>query len=140
MSICDDSDLFWQGLKERRLLFQTCLECGGHRFPFRMSCRRCGSFEHCLTESKGSGIIHSYTVVERPLPSGFDEPYTVVLVEVDEGVRYLGIYENEANEDPIVGSRVTVQLNPDKQVQISFVPQAATPGSTGHRSGAFEDG
>lgn len=105
-----------------------------------MSCQRCGSFEHCLTESEGSGIIYSYTVVERPLLPGFDEPYTVVLVEVDEGVRYLGLYENEAGADPVVGSRVTVQLNPDKQVQISFVPQAANPDSAGHRSGTFEDG
>lgn len=135
MSISDDSDLFWQGLKERRLLFQTCCECGRHRFPFRMSCQRCGSFEHCLTESEGSGFIYSYTVVERPLLPGFDAPYRVVLVEVDEGVRYLGLYEHEANEDPVVGLRVKAQVNPDQKVQVSFAPEAADPGGTLHSHG-----
>lgn len=138
MSICDDSDLFWQGLKERRLLFQTCLECGGHRFPFRMSCRRCGSFEHCLSESEGNGVIYSYTVVERPLPPGFDEPYRVVLVEVDEGVRYLGLYESDVDEAPIVGLRVKAQVNPDQKVQVSFAPEAANPNDALHSRGVSQ--
>ena len=100
-----------------------------------MSCQRCGSFEHCLTESKGSGFIYSYTVVERPLLPGFNAPYWVVLVEVDEGVRYLGLYEHEANEDPVVGLRVKAQVNPDQKVQVSFAPEAADPGGTLHSHG-----
>lgn len=134
----DDRDLFWQGLKERRLLFQTCRECGGHRFPFRMSCQRCGSFDHCLTESEGRGFIYSYTVVERPLLPGFDAPYTIVLVEVDEGVRYLGLYESEANEAPVVGLRVKAQVNPDQKVQVSFSPEAAEPDGTLHSRGVSQ--
>ncbi len=127
MPISDESDLFWQGLKERRLLFQTCRDCGGHRFPFRMSCQHCGSFEHCPTESGGRGFVYSYTVVERPLLSGFDEPYTVVLVEVDEGVRYLGLYEPDRDKAPFVGMRVKAHLNPDRKIQVSFAPEAANP-------------
>ena len=92
-----------------------------------MSCQRCGSFEHCLTESEGSGFIYSHTVVERPLLPGFDEPYRVVLVEVDEGVRYLGLYESDVDEDPVVGLRVKAQVNPDQKVQVSFAPEAANP-------------
>ena len=123
MSISDDSDLFWTGLTEQRLLFQTCRACGLGRFPFRMSCQGCGSFEKELTESKGIGFIYSYTVVERPLLPGFDEPYTVVLAEMDEGVRYLGLYAGQVDQSTIIGSRVRAHLNPDEQVQVSFAPE-----------------
>lgn len=123
MSISDDSDLFWAGLNEGRLLFQTCRACGAHRFPFRMSCSRCGSFEKDLTESKGCGFVYSYTVVERPLLPGFDEPYTVVLVEVDEGVRYLGLYAGDVDASQLIGSRVRARLNPGQRVPVSFAPE-----------------
>jgi len=125
MSISDDSDLFWAGLNERRLLFQTCGACGANRFPFRMSCSRCGSFEKDLTESKGCGFVYSYTVVERPLPPGFYEPYTAVLVEVDEGVRYLGLYVGDLDLSKLIGSRVRARLDPDAHVQVSFAPEGS---------------
>ena len=115
----DDSDLFWNGLEEGRLLFQQCRDCGLARFPFRMSCAGCGSVENSLIESGGSGVVYSCTRVERPLPPGFSAPYTVVLVEVDEGVRFLGLYDSE-EETPEIGVRVQAHVNPENRVPVSF--------------------
>ena len=115
----DDTDLFWSGLEEGRLLFQRCRDCGLARFPFRMSCAGCGSVESKLTESGGSGFVYSCTRVERPLPPEFPDPYTVVLVEVDEGVRFLGLYDAE-EETPEIGARVQAYVNPENRVPVSF--------------------
>ena len=115
----DDTDLFWNGLEEGRLLFQRCRDCGLARFPFRMSCAGCGSAENSVVESGGSGVVYSCTRVERPLPPGFSEPYTVVLVEVDEGVRYLGLYDSE-EETPEIGVRVQAHVSPGNRVPVSF--------------------
>ena len=115
----DDRDLFWSGLQQYRLLFQRCCDCGLARFPFRMSCAGCDSTESDLAESEGRGVIYSCTRVERPLPPGFSQPYTVVLVEVDEGVRFLGLYDSE-EETPAIGTRVQAYVNPENRVPVSF--------------------
>ena len=72
-----------------------------------------------LIESGGSGVVYSCTRVERPLPPGFSEPFTVVLVEVEEGVRFLGLYDSE-EEMPDIGTRVQAYVNPENGVPVSF--------------------
>lgn len=120
----DDTDLFWSGLKEGRLLFQHCRNCGRARFPFRMSCAGCGSVECELAESGGSGFVYSCTRVERPLPPGFSEPYAVVLVEMDEGVRFLGLYDGDGAM-PAIGTRVQARVNAENRVPVSFRADSA---------------
>lgn len=94
-----------------------------------MSCAGCGSVENDLAESNGSGVVYSCTRVERPLPPGFSAPFTVVLVEVDEGVRFLGLYDSDEGM-PAMGTRVQACVSPENHVPVSFraEPEAGNPG------------
>ena len=77
----------WRLAKHRYMLVGTkCLGCGQLHFPPRMVCSQCG---HESTEPfrfSGGGKIVSYTVIHTA-PEGFEKqsPYTVALVQLDEG-------------------------------------------------------
>jgi uncharacterized OB-fold protein len=89
--ISDDTAPFWQGCKERRLLFQKCSECGHVRYPASFGCPQCLSPRNTWIESKGRGSIYSFVVFQRAFhPSMADRiPYTVAVVEIEEGPSFL---------------------------------------------------
>jgi uncharacterized OB-fold protein len=55
-------------------------------------CPRCQSFEHSFEPASGRARVWSWVVAHPPvLPAFADEaPYTVAVVELDEGVRMVG--------------------------------------------------
>ena len=61
-------------------------------------------------EASGKGVIYTYTVVHRPPTQTFDEdvPYTVALVELDEGVRMMSTIIGIEPQDVRVNMRVEV--------------------------------
>ena len=63
-------------------------------------------------EAKGKGRIYSYTIIHRPPTQKFqgDVPYTVALVELDEGVRMM---TNVVGIDPR-------QVHVDMPVEVVF--------------------
>jgi len=84
-----DTAPFWDGLKEGRLLLQCCSECGKVRHYPRPVCPECYSMEHRWQEARGTGKVHSWTVAHHAFHPGFkpELPYTLVTVDLDEGVR-----------------------------------------------------
>jgi len=82
---------FWSATKRHELLIQRCRDCGSHQFFPQSCCRACLSERSGWLRATGKGKIYSYTVVHRPPSQRFqdDVPYTVALVELDEGVRML---------------------------------------------------
>ena len=54
----------------------------------------------------------SYVVPRAPVPPGFDDPYVVVLVELDEGAR---LVSNLAGVDP-------ADVRNDMRVSVTFEP------------------
>ncbi len=87
-----DSAEWWQGVAEHRLLLPTCGSCGRAWFPPAPTCPYCGSADQSLRESAGLGRIYSWIVVHRALSPAFaeDVPYTIVIVDLDEGARMPG--------------------------------------------------
>jgi len=78
---------FWEGIGRHELVFQRCRECGTWLHPPRPVCPKCRSLEKEWARSTGKGTVYSWvTYLESPHPS-FKAPYSVVLVEMDEGVR-----------------------------------------------------
>lgn len=77
-------------LKNGRLMGTSCKDCGYTSFPPRADCPEClsGSFE--FREYSGKGTVYTYTTITAA-PTGFDDmaPYTVVVVDLDEGGRLL---------------------------------------------------
>lgn len=87
--ISRDTAFFWEGLDQSELRIQRCSDCGELRHPPGPMCPLCHSLEWDHILSSGHGSIYSFTVPYRPFVPGFTEPTTVVLVELDEGVRIL---------------------------------------------------
>jgi uncharacterized OB-fold protein len=84
-----DSQPFWDGLKDRRLMLQTCSNCGTIRHYPRPMCGQCYSMESHWTEATGHGTLYSWTESHHPFHFGFkaEVPYILATVELDEGVR-----------------------------------------------------
>ena len=84
-----DSQPYWDGLKERRLLLQTCGNCRKIRHYPRPVCDKCYSMEVDWTEASGRATVHSWTQTHHPFHAGFrgETPYILVIVDLAEGVR-----------------------------------------------------
>lgn len=85
-----ESKEFWDGIAAGELRLQRCESCGRAVFYPRSLCPHCHSDRLVWTVATGEGTVYSYTVAHR----GFGEfaaqaPYTVALVDLDEGVRML---------------------------------------------------
>ncbi len=75
----------WEGCREGRLLVQRCASCGEYVFIPQPICTRCQSDALEWVESTGRGTLYSYTIVHRPQRPEFEVPYTVAIVELEEG-------------------------------------------------------
>ncbi|MBS4214903.1 MULTISPECIES: Zn-ribbon domain-containing OB-fold protein [Neobacillus] len=86
-----DSDVFWQGCKEHKLLIQKCEDCSSYIFYPRVLCPNCFSEKVEWVQSSGVGKVYSFTIARRPGGPAFKDevPYVVALIELEEGVRML---------------------------------------------------
>jgi uncharacterized OB-fold protein len=77
-------------LKDGRLMGSICKDCGHTSFPPRADCPEClsGNFE--FKEYNGKGKVYTYTTISAA-PTGFGDivPYTIAVVELDEGGRLM---------------------------------------------------
>ncbi|HEX6738700.1 MAG TPA: Zn-ribbon domain-containing OB-fold protein [Vicinamibacteria bacterium] len=67
-----------------RLEGQRCLGCRALQFPPRASCRACGQAALEPHGFSGRGEVFSHAEVGQP-PAGFEGPYLVALVRLEEG-------------------------------------------------------
>jgi uncharacterized OB-fold protein len=83
---------FWDGLKEGRLVVSRCRACGRRSFPPIATCPHCGAAEVEAADAAGGGAIYSWATVHMPLAAEFasQAPYTIVVVDLDEGARVFG--------------------------------------------------
>jgi uncharacterized OB-fold protein len=99
----------WRRMKERYLLVGVhCDTCGHDFFPLRKICPLCRRKGKLVEKKfKGTGEIYSFTTVFTP-PTGFElrAPYTLALVQLDEGPKVLGMLEDIRPEDVKIGARV----------------------------------
>ncbi len=78
-------------LKDGRLMGSRCKACGYKTFPPRADCPDCLSGDFEFVEYNGKGKVFTYSTIAAA-PTGFDDiaPYTVVVVDLEEGGRLLG--------------------------------------------------
>lgn len=81
---------FWDGCAAGELRLQRCTACdGGHYFPPRPFCPRCLSDQVEWEAVSGRGTLHTYVINHRAAP-GFEAPYAIAVVQLDEGPRMMG--------------------------------------------------
>jgi uncharacterized OB-fold protein len=96
-SVSRDTEFFWAGLKEHKLLIQRCTDCQSLRVPPRPMCGNCQSLNWDPIESIGRGTVYSYVMPKYPPLPFLQYPYVVALIELVEGVR---IVSNLCDIDP----------------------------------------
>jgi uncharacterized OB-fold protein len=87
-SVDIDDEYFWDGVQNDQLLIQTCADCGTLRHPPVPMCGECHSTAWHATPSQGTGTVHSWIVSRHPTEPDAD-PRVVILVELDEGIRFV---------------------------------------------------
>ena len=87
-----DTQAFWDAVVQRRLVVQRCAGCARWIWQPQPLCPACSTPDPQWTEVAGAGVVVSWTVVHPPvLPAWADDvPFTVLLVELTEGVRMVG--------------------------------------------------
>ena len=100
---------FWEAVKQKRLVFQKCTECGEFLHPPRPMCHKCHSYDLEWVESTGKGTIYSWVVFTREVHPLYRVPFEVVLVEMEEkGVRFISNMAEGKPEDLHFGMPVEV--------------------------------
>ncbi|AYE97268.1 nucleic acid-binding protein [Mycobacterium paragordonae] len=107
-TISADTEFFWNGLRDNKLLIQRCKGCGTLRHPPRPMCPHCRSLEWEAVESSGRGIVYSYVMPHEPKFPFFEYPYVVALVELEEGIRVVSNLTDIDPADVTVGMPVEV--------------------------------
>jgi uncharacterized OB-fold protein len=105
---------FWDAVSNHELHIQRCNECNNAFFPPRRFCPNpeCFSDNVDWFKASGKGRLYSYVINQRPAP-GFDGPYAIAVVELEEGPRMM---------TNIIGVENTPENLPlDMPVEVDFI-------------------
>lgn len=83
---------FFAATAEGRLTVQRCAACGYLRWPPGPMCPQCQTIGNDWVDVRPTGTLYSYATYHRALNPVFTDavPYTVGLVELDDGPRMYG--------------------------------------------------
>jgi uncharacterized OB-fold protein len=103
---------YWREVPQRfRYEAKKCSKCGQISFPPRLVCPECGSRKFDDYVMKDTGKILTFTTIEVGPPEFADQvPYSVGIVELDDGAR---ITAQITDADPAkikIGSRVKLEF------------------------------
>ena len=106
-----DTEPYWEGIRAGQLRLQRCQACGEAVFYPRAACPHCPGGPLSWFTAAGTGTVYSYTVAHR----GFGEfagqvPFTVALVDLDEGVRMMTRIVGAGPGGVRIGMRVRMQV------------------------------
>ncbi|MFH1003488.1 MAG: Zn-ribbon domain-containing OB-fold protein [Chloroflexota bacterium] len=82
--------------REGKFLGLKCKQCGAYTVPPQKVCSQCQSEDMEVTELCRNGEVQTFTLTQVPA-EGFEAPYIVALVKLDEGP---WITTNIINVDP----------------------------------------
>jgi len=105
-----ESEPYWSGAKEGRLMIQRCGKTGR---CFLYSRRLAPGVDEAAVhwiEAAGTGVVYSFTVCHAPAGAAFREetPYAVACVTLDEGARIVSNLVTDDLDAIHIGQRVEV--------------------------------
>ncbi|MEE2956068.1 MAG: OB-fold domain-containing protein [Pseudomonadota bacterium] len=100
---------FWNAIKEHNFLLQFDRDSKKYQFYPRALSVHSGKQNLEWREASGQGTVYSYTETHIPA-RGFEglEPYLIVTVELDEGVRLMSLLYNCSVEQVKIGMKVRI--------------------------------
>lgn len=116
--LTEENDFFWTSGADGRLRFLRCTDCRSIVHPPAPVCPQCWSRTLAPSPVSGRGTVASFTVNHHPWLPGYDPPYVVALVEIeeDQGVRVMTNIVECAPEDVSIGMAVEVMFEHHEDV------------------------
>lgn len=110
--------VFWDGARAHELRLQRCRPNRHVWHPPSGVCPECHAEEYEWVASRGRGVLHTWTTVHHAVhPAVADKlPYTVVLVDLDEGPRVVSLYRGAG--DPVIGDAVAVRFEDYEEITL----------------------
>lgn len=103
---------YWAAAAEHVLTVARCSQCANLTLPPDVVCTACGSTDprYEFTPVSGRGVVRSWTVVRQSFLPGFEVPFVLVDVELDEqaGLRLIGRLIGSDVADLRIGAPVSV--------------------------------
>ena len=107
--VTPDSQPFWDGTAEDRLVLPRCDKCSTVIWYPREFCPSCGSMSVSWFDASGRGTVYSYSVVRKgEAMYGAAAPYVLAYVELEEGPRVLTNIVDCEPESVKIGQAVSV--------------------------------
>ncbi len=105
-----ESQAFWTGGRDGKLLIYRCHGCGHFFHPPGPACWRCRSTDVAPEQVSGRATVAAFTIDRQPWIPGFDPPYVVAIVELAEepDTRLITNVVGIAPEDVRIGLEVEV--------------------------------
>lgn len=103
---------FYKFVSEKQLMAAKCNECGTVLLPPKPMCTKCLSTDLKWIELEGAGKLLSYTVIYIA-PEQFQSitPYTVGIVELQNGLRLPGMIRDVDAEEIRVGMDLKIDFD-----------------------------
>jgi len=83
----ETSQPFYDGAMQGRLMLMKCDACATVRLPSRQHCDNCLSTDYTYEQASGRGTVRTFGVMHQRYHPGFELPYNVAIVELEEGPR-----------------------------------------------------
>ena len=83
-AVGEDNEHFWYGGADGELRFLRCTACETYVHPPAPVCPQCLGRDLGVTAVSGRGRVVTYTVNHQPWIPGFDPPYFIAIVELEE--------------------------------------------------------
>lgn len=118
--------VYWDGLKEGRLLIQQSAANG--RFQYYPRAHDLASEDGIPTfvEASGRGVIESFTVIARSFYDDIEAPYVLALVRLDEDVLVTTNIVDSDIEALKIGDRVEAVFKPiNDDITLAFFKAGA---------------
>jgi uncharacterized OB-fold protein len=129
-----ESQPYWDGAAEGELRLQRCAACGKFRNYPQPVCPDCYSLDVEWVEASGKGTVHSWTVAHHAFLPAFkgDLPYTLVIVDLEEGPRTMGRLDRSAQQRLRVGLPVQMTFETNAEgVPLPIFLARGNPSVTG---------
>jgi uncharacterized OB-fold protein len=102
---------FYKFLTQGKLMAGKCTRCGKIHLPPRPLCDNCFSQQFTWTEVSGKGKLLTYSVIHIAPPQFQDlTPYTVGIVELDNGAKIPGMITGATQKQLRIGMDLTIDF------------------------------
>jgi len=133
-ALTPETEEFWTGGEHDELRIPRCADCGDWLHPSQTVCPGCGTANLVSTAVGKGGVVVGLSVNHQPWGNGFDLPYVVAIVELDDApaVRLTTNLVNVDVADAHVGLAVHAIFEHVDDVWLPMFEPSGQPDQPGH--------